>query len=45
MAGAVALSRTITDGDLSNDLLATARDGIKTRLGLTELALANETVQ
>jgi TetR/AcrR family transcriptional repressor of nem operon len=45
MAGAVALSRTITDGDLSNDLLATARDGIKTRLGLTELALANEMVQ
>jgi TetR/AcrR family transcriptional repressor of nem operon len=45
MAGAVVLSRAIADGDLSGDLLATARDGIKTRLGLTELALANETVQ
>ncbi len=42
MAGAVVLSRTITDRDLSDDLLVTARDGIKTRLGLTETVLAGE---
>ena len=40
MAGAVALSRTISDRDLSGELLASTRAGIKARLGLTELALA-----
>ena len=42
MAGAVALSRTISDPQLSDDLLASTRENIKTRLGLTDLALANE---
>ena len=43
MAGAVALSRTISDQQLSDDLLASTRAGIKARLGLTDLALASET--
>jgi TetR/AcrR family transcriptional regulator, transcriptional repressor for nem operon len=42
MAGAVALSRTISDKSLSDELLASTRAGIKARLGLTELALAGE---
>ena len=42
MAGAVALSRTISDPQLSDDLLASTRAGIKARLGLTDLALASE---
>jgi hypothetical protein len=42
MAGAVALSRTISDRSLSDELLASTRAGIKARLGLTELALASE---
>ncbi len=45
MAGAVSLSRTISDPDLSDDLLASTRAGIKARLGLTETSLAGETVQ
>ena len=45
MAGAVALSRTISDSDLSDELLASARAGIKARLGLTDVALASETLQ
>jgi TetR/AcrR family transcriptional regulator, transcriptional repressor for nem operon len=45
MAGAVALSRTISDRDLSDELLASARAGIKARLGLTDLALASEKPQ
>jgi TetR/AcrR family transcriptional repressor of nem operon len=42
MAGAVALSRTISDPQLSDDLLASTREGIKSRLGLTDSALASE---
>jgi TetR/AcrR family transcriptional regulator, transcriptional repressor for nem operon len=42
MAGAVSLSRTISDSDLSDELLASTRAGIKARLGLTETALASE---
>ena len=42
MAGAVSLSRTISDPDLSDELLASTRAGIKARLGLTELSLASE---
>ena len=42
MAGAVALSRTISDRNLSDELLASSRAGIKARLGLTELTLASE---
>jgi TetR/AcrR family transcriptional regulator, transcriptional repressor for nem operon len=45
MAGAVALARTISDRQLSDDLLASTREGIKSRLGLTDLALASETRQ
>jgi len=45
MAGAVSLSRTISDPELSDDLLASTRAGIKARLGLSETALAEETVQ
>jgi TetR/AcrR family transcriptional repressor of nem operon len=45
MAGAVALSRTISDKALSDELLASARAGIKARLGLSELAVASETRQ
>jgi len=42
MAGAVSLSRTISDPALSNEFLATTRAGIKARLGLTDAALASE---
>lgn len=42
MAGAVALSRTISDTALSNEFLATTRANIKTRLGLTDAMLASE---
>ncbi|MEI9993378.1 MAG: TetR/AcrR family transcriptional regulator [Rhizomicrobium sp.] len=45
MAGAVALSRSISDRTLSDELLASTRAGIKARLGLTELSLASETLQ
>jgi len=45
MAGAVALSRTISDKELSSELLASTRAGIKARLGLTELNLASPTRQ
>ncbi|MBV9044495.1 MAG: TetR/AcrR family transcriptional regulator [Alphaproteobacteria bacterium] len=44
MAGAVALSRTISDPDLSDEFLASTRASLKARLGLTELALASEPV-
>ena len=36
MAGAVALSRAVSDRRLSDDLLESARSGIKARLGLCE---------
>ncbi len=42
MAGAVSMSRTISDPELSDELLASTRAGIKARLGLTELTLASE---
>jgi TetR/AcrR family transcriptional repressor of nem operon len=42
MAGAVTMARTISDPELSDELLASTRAGIKARLGLTELALASE---
>jgi TetR/AcrR family transcriptional repressor of nem operon len=38
MAGAVALSRTISDKALSDELLASARGGMKARLGLSDIA-------
>jgi TetR/AcrR family transcriptional repressor of nem operon len=42
MAGAVSLSRSITDTALSDELLASTRAGIKVRLGVTDTALASE---
>jgi TetR/AcrR family transcriptional repressor of nem operon len=40
MIGAVALSRAVSDEQLSDELLKAARDGIKLRLGLTDAALS-----
>jgi TetR/AcrR family transcriptional repressor of nem operon len=42
MAGAVALSRAVSDRKLSDDLLAATRAGIKARLGLDDAALSRE---
>jgi len=42
MAGAVALSRTISDPALSDEMLASTRAGIKARLGLSDGVLASE---
>ncbi len=40
MAGAVALSRAVPDKDLSDELLASARAGIKARLGVSDSELS-----
>ncbi len=40
MAGAVALSRAVSDRALSDDLLQSARSNIKARLGLTDSVLS-----
>jgi TetR/AcrR family transcriptional regulator, transcriptional repressor for nem operon len=40
MVGAVSLARAISDRQLSDDLLASARGDIKARLGLTDAALS-----
>jgi TetR/AcrR family transcriptional regulator, transcriptional repressor for nem operon len=40
MAGAVALSRAVSDKTLSDELLASARDGIKARLGVSDVELS-----
>jgi TetR/AcrR family transcriptional repressor of nem operon len=45
MAGAVAVSRAVSDKSLSDDMLETARTGIKARLGVTDAALARSTLQ
>jgi len=45
MAGAVAISRAVTDPVLSDQMLATARESIKARLGVTDAELARETLQ
>jgi TetR/AcrR family transcriptional repressor of nem operon len=42
MVGAVSLARAVTDKDLSDELLKTAKGGIKAQLGLT--AASNEKV-
>jgi TetR/AcrR family transcriptional repressor of nem operon len=44
MVGAVALSRAVSDRELSDELLKAARDGIKLRAGLTDAALSQEKV-
>ncbi|HVP84199.1 MAG TPA: TetR/AcrR family transcriptional regulator [Rhizomicrobium sp.] len=40
MVGAVSLSRSVADKGLSDELLESARAGIKARLGLTDVALS-----
>ncbi len=40
MVGAVSLSRSVADRQLSDELLESARTGIKARLGLSETALS-----
>lgn len=42
MAGAVALSRAVTDKALSDDLLLSARANIKARLGITDADLSQK---
>jgi hypothetical protein len=44
-AGAIAVSRAIFDKHLSDDLLGTARKGIKMRLGLSDPARVGRTMQ
>jgi TetR/AcrR family transcriptional regulator, transcriptional repressor for nem operon len=39
MVGAVSMSRAVSDKTLSDELLVAARDGIKTRLGLSDATL------
>ncbi len=45
MAGAVALSRAVTDTTLSDELLASARENIKARLGVGDVSLSRKAVQ
>jgi TetR/AcrR family transcriptional regulator, transcriptional repressor for nem operon len=45
MAGAVAISRAVSDRVLSDQMLATARESIKARLGVTDSDLASARLQ
>jgi TetR/AcrR family transcriptional repressor of nem operon len=45
MAGAVAISRAVSDRYLSDQMLATARESIKARLGVTDADLASTRLQ
>jgi TetR/AcrR family transcriptional repressor of nem operon len=45
MAGAVAVSRTLSDGGLSDELLKSARASIKAQLGLSDTARSGGTLQ
>jgi len=45
MAGAVAISRAVTDPVLSDQMLATARESIKARLGVSDADLSRSTLQ
>jgi TetR/AcrR family transcriptional regulator, transcriptional repressor for nem operon len=45
MAGAVAVSRAVSDRRLSDEMLEAARAGIKARLGLTDVALSGSAMQ
>lgn len=45
MAGAVAISRAVSDRYLSDQMLATARESIKARLGVTDADLAKGSLQ
>jgi TetR/AcrR family transcriptional repressor of nem operon len=42
MAGAVAISRAVSDKRLSDEMLEAARESIKARLGVTDADLAKE---
>jgi TetR/AcrR family transcriptional repressor of nem operon len=44
MAGAVAVSRAVSDKRLSDEMLEAARAGIKARLGVTDVALSGSVV-
>jgi TetR/AcrR family transcriptional repressor of nem operon len=45
MAGAVAISRAVTDPVLSDQMLATARESIKARLGVSDADLSRSRLQ
>lgn len=45
MVGAVSMSRSVADKQLSDELLESARAGIKARLGLTDVALSRTVSQ
>lgn len=45
MAGAVAISRAVSDKRLSDEMLEAARESIKARLGVTDAALAKGRLQ
>ncbi|MDE3115499.1 MAG: TetR/AcrR family transcriptional regulator [Pseudomonadota bacterium] len=45
MAGAVAVSRAVSDKSLSDEMLETARTGIKAHLGVTDADLARSKLQ
>jgi TetR/AcrR family transcriptional repressor of nem operon len=45
MAGAVAISRAVSDKRLSDEMLEAARESIKARLGVTDAELAREMLQ
>jgi TetR/AcrR family transcriptional repressor of nem operon len=45
MAGAVAISRAVSDKRLSDEMLEAARAGIKARLGVTDIELSKGTLQ
>ncbi len=45
MAGAVAVSRAVSDKNLSDEMLETARTGIKAHLGVTDADLARSKLQ
>jgi TetR/AcrR family transcriptional regulator, transcriptional repressor for nem operon len=45
MAGAVAISRAVSDKPLSDQMLTTARESIKARLGVSDIELSKGSVQ
>jgi TetR/AcrR family transcriptional regulator, transcriptional repressor for nem operon len=45
MAGAVAIARTVADKTLSDEILASARESIKTRLGVGDVELSRDARQ
>jgi hypothetical protein len=45
MAGAVAVSRAVSDKRLSDEMLETARNSIKARLGVDDASLSGKYLQ